>query len=354
MSVKLLLDIRKIDDYGIGTYIKNIFGGLISSGRFEYRAVALKDTKWDLLKPDKTIFVKSKNYAVGEHFEIPRKIKKEKDFIYFSPHYVFPYFIKNRLFVTVHDIIHFKFSRLFPKYKVEIAKIFIKSLKKRAEIIFTVSNKTKSDLINYFNFKEEKIIVIYNGIDEIFFKSGRKDIKAEEPYILYIGNTTPHKNLSTLLKAFSIFSKRVNGIKLYLIGIRDMNKIKEFSKNLDIEDRLIIEPYIPFERMIPIIDNSLFFVFPSLYEGFGLPPLEVMARGKAVISSTGGSLPEILGDSALFFEPNSEEELSDKIYLLYNNPELRRDFEKRGKEHSLKFKWENFLGEYIKILDKFN
>ncbi len=352
--MKIIFDIRKIDDYGIGTYIKNIFGGLIKSGNFDYKIISLKGKIRDISDTKNTIEVNSKNYTITEHFEIPSKIKNLNDYYYFSPHYVFPYFIKNRFFITIHDIIHFKFSKLFPFYKVELAKLFIKKAKREAEIIFTVSNTTKKDLINYFGFREEKIKVIYNGIDEIFFKMEKKDNKTDFPYILYIGNTTPHKNLKTLLYSFLIFSKRVRDIKLMLVGIRDKREILNFIKKYKLENRIIIKSFLSFSELIPVIDNSLFFVFPSLYEGFGLPPLEVMARGKAVISSTGGSLPEVLGDNALFFSPYSEEELSDKMYLLAENPELRIDFEKKALNHSKKFKWDKFIETYVKILEDYN
>ncbi len=352
MSVKIIFDVRKIDDYGIGTYIKNIFGGLIESGKFDYKIISLKSTESKIGIPEKTIFVKSKNYTLNEHIEISLIMNKMKNYAYFSPHYVFPYFIKNRLFITIHDIIHFKFSHLFPAYKVKAARIFIRKAKKRADTIFTVSNKTKADLINYFGFKEEKIKVFYNGVDEKFFEIKKEKKFSDPPYILYIGNTTPHKNLKTLLRAFSLFAMRDKNVNLTLVGIRDKKYVLKEITRLNIRERINIKPFLPFEKIIPIIDNSLFFVFPSLYEGFGLPPLEVMARGKAVISSTGGSLPEILGDNSLYFDPNSEEELSDKIYLLVNNPELRKHYEKRGRIHSEKFRWKKFIKEYIDFFEK--
>ena len=109
----------------------------------------------------------------------------------------------------------------------------------------------------------------------------------------------------------------------------------------------MIKRYQPQEDVIRFLDGAEFFIFPSLYEGFGLPPLEAMARRKAVISSSGGSLGEILGDSALYFQPDSADELAEKISLFMEDRDLREDYEQRGFEHSSQFRWEKTIQEYV-------
>jgi len=345
--MKIILDSRKIEDYGIGTYIRNIFQGLINSKKFDCRIIHLKGTEYLNAPRDKFIESNFKNYNPLEQIEIPVKISGLKDFLYFSPHYIYPLLIKNRLIITIHDLIHFKFSDMFPAYKVKIASSFIKKIKNRAKIIFTGSKKTKEDLIEYFNFREDNIKVIHYAVSEDFFSMSKRISPIKAPYLLYIGNTKPHKNLKLVFKALSRIKNKYKNLKLVIIGSRDKNSIKKNIINYGIEDMVIVKGFLSVKELISYIDGSLFFVFPSLYEGFGLPPLEAMAREKAVLSSNAGSLKEVLGESALFFNPESLSEFINKLEEMINNKSLRQDYEKKSKEHSKKFKWKKSLKQYI-------
>jgi len=352
--MKILLDARKIEDYGIGTYIQNLFQGIADSGIFECRAIHLRGTRYIDLPSESYIRVSSKNYDWREHLEIPLKTGRMKDFHYFSPHYVFPLFVKNKLFVTVHDLIHFKFPDLFkPALRVKLGKFFMKQVKKRAICVFTVSQTTKHDLQELFGFKDHRVKVIYNGVSELFFQRTPQISGFVFPYILYTGNLKPHKNLPTLLKAFSLVKERFSELRLVLVGVEPDKTFYQLMRDLKLKQRIVIKGYQPQEDVIRFLDGAEFFVFPSLYEGFGLPPLEAMARRKAVISSSGGSLSEILGQSALYFRPDSAEDLAEKISLLMEDKDLREDYENRGFEHSAKFRWENTLQEYLEVLKTF-
>jgi len=346
--MKILLDARKIEDYGIGTYIQNLFQGIADSEMFECRAIHLRGTRYIDLPPESYIRVSSKNYDWKEHLEIPFKTGRMKDFYYFSPHYVFPLLVKNKLFVTVHDLIHFKFPDLFkPALRVELGKFFMRQVKKRAICVFTVSQTTKQDLQELFDFEDYRIKVIYNGISDSFFQSSPQISGLSFPYVLYTGNLKPHKNLSTLLKAFSLVKERFSELRLVLVGIDPDKNFYQLIRDLKLKQRIVIKRYQPQEDVIRFLDGAEFFIFPSLYEGFGLPPLEAMARRKAVISSSGGSLGEILGDSALYFQPDSADELAEKISLFMEDRDLREDYEQRGFEHSSQFRWEKTIQEYV-------
>lgn len=349
--MKIILDARKIEDFGIGIYLENLFQGIIDSGLFDCRILHLKGTKCLSASSKSFIEVYFKNYDFREHLEIPLKIARLRDFFYFSPHYVFPLFLKNRLFVTVHDLIHFKFAHLFrPSIRVEFGKFFMKQVKSRTEFVFTVSNSTKNDLMEIFNFSENRVKVIYNGISDHFFQKPRSSSCFRFPYILYAGNVKPHKNLTTLLKAFSLLKNRYSDLRLVLTGIDSDKALIQILKDLELEGRVVLKGYQPKEKLIRYMDGAEFFIFPSLYEGFGFPPLEAMARKKAVISSPGGSLKEILGECALFFNPESFEELAEKISTFLDNEELRKTYEEKGYLHSNSFRWERTIREYLTIL----
>ncbi len=352
--MRILLDARKIEDYGIGVYIRNLFQGIADSGRFECRAIHLRGTACLDMPPDSTIHVSCKNYDWREHLDIPLKTRRLKDFYYFSPHYVFPLFIRNSLFVTVHDLIHFKFSHLFkPALRVELGTYFMRQVRRRALVVFTVSQTTKHDLQEIFGFEGDRIKVIYNGISEPFFQRPLQISGMAFPYMLYIGNLKPHKNLTTLLRAFALVKNRFSELRLVLVGVKPDKAFYKAVKSLGLRQRVVVKGYQSQEDVIRFLDGAEFFVFPSLYEGFGLPPLEAMARKKAVISSNGGSLEEVLGEGALYFHPESVEELAEKISLFVEDREIKEGYEQKGFAHCLKFRWEKAIQDYIAALNTY-
>jgi len=349
--VKILFDTRKIKDYGIGVYIQNLFQGIVDRGCFACRAVHLKDTESLDLPRESLIEVTAKNYDFREHAEIPLKTRKFKDYYYFSPHYVYPLFISQKLLVTVHDLIHFKFPQLFkPAVRVEVGKFFMRQVRKKAAMIFAVSQTTKNDLRDLFRFDESRIKVIYNGIAEIFFEQEPHPAIFDFPYMLYTGNLKPHKNLPVLIKAFSLIKDRFPDFRLVLAGVEPDRTFRQSLADFGIADRVVTKGFLTQQDLIRFIDGAEFFVFPSLYEGFGFPPLEAMARKKAVISSPGGSLKEILEDNALYFSSDSVEELAEKITLFIENDGIKKDCETKGFAHSLKFRWDKTVEEYISVL----
>ena len=349
--MKILFDTRKIKDYGIGVYIQNLFQGIVDRGCFECQAIHLKGTETLDLPNGSRIEVTAKNYDFREHIEIPLKIRKFKDYCYFSPHYVYPLFISQKLFVTVHDLIHFKFPHFFrPAIRIDVGKFFMRQVHRKAAIVFAVSQTTKNDLRDLFAFDESRIKVIYNGIADVFFQREQQPSYFDFPYVLYTGNLKPHKNLPILLKAFSLIKDRFPDFRLVLVGVEPDLAFQQSVADLGIAERVVIKGYLIQQDLIRFIDGTEFFVFPSLYEGFGFPPLEAMARKKAVISSPGGSLKEILGDNVLYFSPDSAEELAEKIELLIENDRIKKEFEIKGFVRSSRFRWDKTIDQYLSVL----
>ena len=349
--MKILLDTRKIHDYGIGVYIQNLFQGIANCEDFECRAIHLKGADPLELPQKSFIEVSAKNYDFLEHVEIPFKTRKFRDYYYFSPHYVYPLFISQKLLVTVHDLIHFKFPHLFkPTVRVEVGKFFMRQVRKKAAVVFAVSHTTKNDLLEMFRFDESRINVIYNGIAEIFYQQEPQPSFFDFPYLLYIGNLKPHKNLAVLIEAFSLIKDRFPDFRLVLAGVLPDRPFRQALAHLGITDRVVTKGYLAQQDLIRFIDGAEFFVFPSLYEGFGFPPLEAMARKKAVISSPGGSLKEVLGDNVLYFSPDSAEELAEKIALFIENDGIKKDYEIKGFAHSSHFRWDETIQQYASVL----
>jgi glycosyltransferase involved in cell wall biosynthesis len=259
--------------------------------------------------------------------------------------------MSNRLIVTIHDLIHFKFPDFFgPGIKIRTGEYFLKTIREKSLKVFCVSDNTKSDLMEMFGYKDEQITVIYNGLNNLFFNLKKEISPLNSPYILYTGNIKPHKNVSALIEAFRLIKPFFSNLKLVLAGAG--KKIPEEFIHDDIKDDLVTTGYLPRKKLINYIDNAEIFVFPSFYEGFGFPPLEAMARGKAVISSPSGSLKEILGKAPVYFDPYSPQELSEKIILLLKNKKLRKETEEKGLKRAKLFTAEKSVSLYLKELKK--
>jgi glycosyltransferase involved in cell wall biosynthesis len=147
-----------------------------------------------------------------------------------------------------------------------------------------------------------------------------------------------------------MIKERFPDLRLVLAGVLPDSAFMQALTRLGIQDKVVTTGYQAQQELIRVIDGAEFFVFPSLYEGFGFPPLEAMARKKAVISSPGGSLKEVLGDNVLYFSPDSAEELSEKIALFIENEKAKKGYEAKGFAHSSNFRWEKALQEYIAAL----
>ncbi len=349
--MRLLLDARKVEDYGIGVYIQEIFGRLLRTPWEDIRVIHLFGKRRLPIAREKEILAHSANYQAFEQVEIPWKTRRFPGYYYFSPHYVFPWLIRQRLIVTVHDLIHFKFPQFFgPPPKLKAAGFFLRQIKSRAVLIIAVSRQTAVDLAEMFGIPIDKIKIIYNGVGEIFFTAPPSAPPLSFPYILYLGNWKPHKNINTLLAAFSLFVARYPEFRLVLLGVPGVPEVQKEIVRFRLEGKCLPLGFKPQEEVIRYLDGALFLVFPSLYEGFGLPPLEAMARGRAVVSSPAGSLQEVLADAALYFDPNSAEDLRTKMELLVENEELRHAYEAKGKARSLNFTWEKSFAQHLHFL----
>lgn len=259
--------------------------------------------------------------------------------------------MSKKLIVTVHDLTHFKFPEFFkPKIKISIGEYFLKKIRDNAKKIFTVSDNTKRDMIDMFDFTSEQITVIHNGLNNDFFNTKKEKSPMKNPYILYTGNIKPHKNVLALIEAFKIIHPLFKDLKLALIGAGE--KIPETFIHEEIGDNIISTGYLTRKRMINYIDNAEIFIFPSFYEGFGYPPLEAMARRKAVISSPEGSLKEILGDAALYFNPHSPEDLAEKIKAVLTNKKMKKTLEDKSESRAKLFTLDKSVTAYLNELQK--
>lgn len=267
--------------------------------------------------------------------------------------------------ITLHDIIPLKMPETVSDRYLNIFNNILPNLIPKCEGIITVSQYSKDDIANEFNFPKEKIYVthlaaenIYRPLDKSMCKDMlKKKYSISDNFILYVGGFSPRKNIMGIIEAFSLLpaNKRAN-LKLIITGKKGFSypKYKNRAETLNISEDVIFTDFIPLEDM-PIFYNSAeVLVYPSFYEGFGLPPLEAMACGTPVIASNVTSLPEVCGDSALLVDPNDIYQLSNSIDNVISNNKLMISMRKNGLIRSSDFSWKktasNTIDAYSNIL----
>ena len=230
-------------------------------------------------------------------------------------------------------------------------------------MIITVSAYSKMDIIKYFNVPEEKIKVIHLAAESMF-RCLNKDIAWDylkkkynysTDYILYIGGFSPRKNVEGLMEAFKLVYKDLPGrYDLMLLGSSkdEHYELKKKAQSLGIGERVVFTGYVPYNHLPWFYNCAEVFVYPSFYEGFGLPPLEAMTCGTPVITSNVTSIPEIVGDAAITINPYNLDELSNSIYNVLTDMELKNLLIQKGFRRAYQFSWKKTAQETIKVYEE--
>lgn len=312
----------------------------------------------------KKVLVNAKHYSIAEQFKLPGQLRKEKCDVIHFPHFNVPLFYRKPFTVTIHDLTLSLFAgRKMKKWHHKLAyNLTIKSATKRAKKIIAVSRHTKKDIVKHLYIPEEKIQVVYNGVDPKFklirdldkLTPTLKKYKIEKPFLLYTGVWRSHKNLPRLIEAFGILKreKRLD-IQLVITGKPDPlhPEVKETVKNLQLQEDVIFPGVVSEEELIHLYNAASIFVFPSLYEGFGLPVIEAMSCGTPVAASNKSSIPEVCGkDNAVFFNPKSTQEIAESITMLYKNVDLQVSLIERGLRRASEFSWRKAAEESFEII----
>jgi glycosyltransferase involved in cell wall biosynthesis len=341
----ITIDARQIGNSGIGTYISNLIPYVIEHFQ-NLKIYILVDPKYinyyssQIFKRENVTLIecKSKMYSLKEQFEILIKIPKDTD-IFWSPHYVVPVFYSKKILVTIHDVFHLVAPESF--LKSLYSKVMFYNVTSRASKIITDSNFSKQEIIRFTPAKPELINVIYLGTDNTRTSRHVNSELSNSPYIVFIGNVKPNKNLLRLMKAFK---KLINVIphRLLIVGKKEgllSLDTEVFDYASELGDRVEFTGFIDNLKLEEVLRHAKALVFPSIYEGFGLPPLEAMSHGCPVAVSSAASIPEICGDSAVYFDPYDIDEIADAINQLVTNHELSKSLAEKGYEKVKEFSW---------------
>jgi glycosyltransferase involved in cell wall biosynthesis len=300
------------------------------------------------------------NYFTWNHFRLPLELLQHPVDLFHFPFYTIPVFRNYRTVVTIHDITYEIHPEWYSWKGLLAMRFFSRYAAKHADRILTDSNNTKQDIINHYKVSENKIAVIYLGVEERFGKiddySVLEQIRAKyqiasQHVILYVGSIHTRRNIEQLIRAIHILCRKMSDIQLLIVGKREYPyfDVHTLVDELALNNQVILSGYIQ-DSDLPLLYNVAdLFIYPSSYEGFGLPPLEAMACGTPVITSNNSSLPEVAGEAAMLIDPLNVEEMAEVMYQVLSDESLRRDLIVKGIAQASKFSWEQAAKETLSV-----
>jgi len=371
--MRIAIDIGRINEFGIGTYIWNLVRSLSQlDDRNEYVLAGTDKNFHELgpLRPNFTKFLQSdRTGSWREQLALSLELDEEKPDVVHIPHHDCPFMMPGRLVVTIHDCVHVKFP---PENLSRLRRYELYWRTKRAvegaSQILAVSNSTRDDLLNLFNLDAGRISVVHNALDERFSPAengaDRRTVleryQLQDPFILYSGRIRPHKNIHRLIEAFAVLKSELRDDEQYrnlkLIVIGDELSRHQYLRltvvRSGVQQDVRFFGFVPNSVLQVFYQSAALFAFPSLYEGFGLPPLEAMASRTPVLASNTSSLPEVLGDAALLVNPENVFEIARGMKSILMEDALRTRLIERGMTHISKFSWVTAAKQVIEAYNR--
>lgn len=259
--------------------------------------------------------------------------------------------------VTIHDLNFHNLARWMPYEKRAVLRFFVTRSARRAAHIITVSEFSKQQIVEILEIPEDKVTVTYNAVKQRVrqaqpFETVCEQYGVHRPYILALSSLSPHKNMASLIKAFAILrQKGFRELQLVVAGHppRDKRSLELLVQDHRLLDAVIFTGYVGDDILPTLYGHAEAFVFPSLYEGFGIPVLEAFLYGAPVACSNAAALPEIAGDAACYFDPTNVEEMADVISRLLCDQDLRKSLIRKGKERVAQFTWEETARKTLEV-----
>jgi len=355
----ITIDTRMLNASGIGTYIRNIVPKIISSfPDVKFNLLGNRQDiiqyQWSNIENVDILDCRSPFYSIAEQIGLSQKIPKDTT-VFWSPHYNIPLLYQGRLMVTVHDVFHLAMPQFVKGWHKRLyAKGMFSALKHKADTIICISHFTAHELQRLTGINSEKVKIIHNGISETWFNIDKKERPHSNHYLLYAGNVKPHKNLVRLIEAFKSLASKIPHDFL-IVGKKEgfiTGDVVVEKKAAELGKRVHFTGYVNEDLLKQYVVHSDALVFPSLYEGFGLPPLEAMACGCPVVVSNIASLPEVCGNAAFYVDPYNMESVAEGIYRVLMDESLRQSLIQKGLERAKLFSWQRSAKEHLKIFEE--
>ena len=368
--MRIAIDARGINWYkgtGIGTYTDNVLTQLLNIDEENYYHIYWSGDDYERFNSQnsKIIMTSRKHHRFFQQNYIPGNLQKEKIDIYHVPQNGIGLSenVRCKKVITIHDLIPYIMPETVGKgYLLKFLKE-VPEIIQYADAIITVSNWSKKDILKFFPIDSDKVFVTplatdlkYKPLDREWCRYMlEKKLSIKKPFILYIGGFSPRKNVRSLIMAFSRIYNSLNKDYVLVIAgsLRDEgNSLKELCDKLQISSHVVFTGFVE-EDMLPLLYNGAeLFVYPSFYEGFGLPPLEAMSCGTPVITSNVSSIPEVIGDAGILIDPYDTSNLMDALVSTLNNETLKEQLSKDGLNRASQYSWKRTASETLNTYKK--
>jgi glycosyltransferase involved in cell wall biosynthesis len=363
MNNRVLINGLLINDQntGIGNYGYNLINTLSENIKdYNVSVLCQQDIKFNNINMIHKNYTSNYKRILAEQIMLLKEFNKY-DLIHFIDYSSPLIKIKKPFIVTIHDLSYYKYPETFTYGSRKIKKIIAPYSIKNATRIIADSNNTKKDILSMFNVNEEKIKVIYPGrpnyqriedINEI--KKVKRKYRISGEYILYLGTLEPRKNILSLIDAYYNLIKEEISENLVIAGKKGWlySDIFEKVNHLKLSDRIIFVGFVDEKDKPALYSGAKVFIYPSLYEGFGLPPLEAMTCGTPVIASRTSSLPEVIEESGIYINPRDINSISQALYDLIKNKNLRNKLKELGIKRSRFFDWKKTVEQVLEVYNE--
>ncbi|MDD5415797.1 MAG: glycosyltransferase family 1 protein [Candidatus Daviesbacteria bacterium] len=367
--MRIVIDGRMFNESGVGRYIRNLINNLaILDKKNEYFILHLKEDYKNLEYQDnfRKILANFRWYGIEEQIKLSGLIKSLNPALVHFPHFNVPIRYGGKFVVTIHDLIHQHFSMerstthgllVYKLKRLGYRKVFTTAINKSLAILVP-SYFVKGELIKDWAVSEDKISVTHEAVDDKLFtilnemkmediKSLRDKFNIRNPYLFYVGNAHPHKNVEGLIRAFGVLREKYPDLGLVLSG-NDHYFWQKIRKEFQ-QEGVIYAGSVSDEELVGLYKGATAFVMPSLEEGFGIPILEAFACECPVISSNKGSLPEVGGDAVVYFDPASPDDMTAKISQVLDDKKLWQQLIEKGLKRYKQFSWKKLAQKTLEV-----
>lgn len=360
--MRIAIDARMIRQgsmHGIARYVFQLLNGLKSrSGRHQFFVLInnnspLQAHAWP--EHIKLVMVHSQWISLREQTELPDLLRSLDVKLFHAPSFVAPILVPCAMVMTIHDLNHMVLPQFYTLFHQMYYQIVVRRSIKRSHYILTVSKFSKREIVRTLGLEPSKIFVTYNGVsddyqpivDQEYLEYVRDLYGLPDRFILCVSNNKPHKNVHQLVRAFCYSNVE---IPLVLACPTDANLIR-IAENYGKKHLIYFSKFIEEEHLPAVYSLTELFVYPSTYEGFGLPPLEALACGTPVVVARSSSLPEVVGDNAIFANPFDYKAIAEALEQGVYDKQVRESLRKKGLQHARKFSWDQMIDKTIKVYE---
>ncbi len=346
--------------HGIARYAFHLLSCLKTMGKGHHFSIVvnpsspLEKLEW----PDhmELVPIQARWISFREQWELPKLLKQKKVDLFHSPSFIAPLICPCRMIMTIHDLNHLVLPQFYTPLHQFYYQVFVRSCIHRSEYILTVSHFSKQEIVRNLHLDPDKVFVTYNGvsdhyipIDDKAYLQYVKDIyELPDQFIFCLSNNKPHKNVQQLVRAFCFSDLK---IPLVLACPVDRNIIR-IAENFGKKHLVYFVKFIAEQHLPAVYSMTSLFVYPSTYEGFGLPPLEALSCGAPVVVARSSSLPEVVGDNAIFTDPYDYQDMARALEQGLDEGPVRDQLKDRGIQHSKRFSWESMVKDTLEVYER--